>query len=71
MKVTALIPDDLIHAVSKETQGKNLTESLIIALKEWLKLRNISQLNRKIMARPLEFTDAFSAEKVRSVNRRR
>lgn len=36
MKVTALIPDELVEEVKHLTQGKNITDSLIIALNEWV-----------------------------------
>ena len=71
MKVTALIPDDLIVEIKHYAGGKNLTESLILALKEWASLRKIKELNRQIRKKPLEFTEHFSAEVVRSMNRDR
>ncbi|GJQ60920.1 MAG: hypothetical protein SCALA701_37210 [Candidatus Scalindua sp.] len=37
VKVTALIPDNLIMEVKEYTKGKNITESLIKALSEWIK----------------------------------
>ncbi|GAG78241.1 unnamed protein product [marine sediment metagenome] len=40
MKVTAIISDNLISEVKKYAKGKNLTESLTIALKEWLAKKN-------------------------------
>jgi hypothetical protein len=36
MKVTALIPDELVEEVKHLTQGKNITDSLTIALNEWV-----------------------------------
>ena len=36
MKVTALIPDELIKEVMELTGGKNITESVIIALKDYI-----------------------------------
>jgi len=36
VKVTALIPDELVEEVKHLTQGKNITDSLIIALNEWV-----------------------------------
>ena len=36
MKVTALIPDELVQEVRELTQGKNITESLTIALNQWV-----------------------------------
>ena len=71
MKVTALIPDDLVKDVKQFAGGKNLTESLITALEEWLSLKKIQFLNADIMKKPLEFSKDFSATKNREVNRRR
>ncbi len=70
MKVTALIQDDLIKDVRKLTDGKNLTESLTIALREWVAQQKIKRLNTKIAKTPLSFHSNFSAEKIRSINRR-
>ncbi|MCR1795844.1 DUF2191 domain-containing protein, partial [Leptospira sp. id769339] len=36
MKVTAILPDDLIAEVQKYSGGKNITDSLQKALSEWL-----------------------------------
>ncbi|MCB1604557.1 MAG: type II toxin-antitoxin system VapB family antitoxin [Gammaproteobacteria bacterium] len=36
MKVTALISDELIEEVKRLTEGKNITESITIALREWV-----------------------------------
>ena len=44
MKVTALIPDNLIEEVKEYAKGKNTTESLIKALSEWLKMQKIKKL---------------------------
>ena len=70
MKVTALIQDDLIKDVKKLTDGKNLTESLTIALMEWVAQQKIKRLNTKIAKTPLTFHRNFSAEKIRSINRK-
>lgn len=69
MKVTALIPDELVSEVRHLTAGKNITESLIIALNEWIALQKIRQTREKIKARPLTFRDNFSAHQVRRLNR--
>ena len=69
MKVTALIPDELIIEVKHYAGGKNLTESLISALKEWVSLRKIKELNKQIKKKPLQFMDDFSADTIRSINR--
>lgn len=69
MKVTALIPDPLVKEVSRHTKGKNLTECLVIALKEWVASKRISDLNREIASRPLKFRRSFSAARIRALNR--
>jgi hypothetical protein len=69
MKVTAILPDDLINKIKHYSKGKNITESLIIALKDWIALQKIKELNKKIKKEPLKFKKDFSADKVRSINR--
>ena len=71
MKVTALIPDDIINEVKKYAGGRTLTDSLIVALKEWLSIIKIKRLNRQIAISPLQFKDDISASKIRSINRKR
>lgn len=36
MKITALIPDEIISDVQEYTEEKNITDSLIKALSDWL-----------------------------------
>ena len=60
MKVTALIPDELIKEIKRYTKGKNITDSLVIALRSWLSSEKMKELNRKIEENPLEFSDKFS-----------
>jgi hypothetical protein len=55
MKVTALIPDELIVEVRQLSKGKNITESLIIALKEWSAMKKIKVLNEELGKKPLQF----------------
>lgn len=69
MKVTAILPDDLIAEVQKYTEGKNITDSLQKALSEWVKLAKVKKLNEKLKKKPLEFSTNFSAEKVRKISR--
>jgi hypothetical protein len=71
MKVTALIPDELVNDVKHFAGGKNLTESLVTALEEWLSLKKVHALNDEISKKPLQFSKDFSAAKVREVNRKR
>jgi len=69
MKVTALLPDQLVEEVKAHAKGQTLTESLTLALEEWLRLKKIAQLNEQIHRKPLEFSKGFSAASTRKLNR--
>ncbi|MEP2772378.1 MAG: DUF2191 domain-containing protein [Fulvivirga sp.] len=71
MKVTALIPDDLLARVKKSTGGKNITESIIIALNAYLDSKNIEYLLDSVEKKPLEFNEDFEAYGIRKINRNR
>lgn len=71
MKVTVILPDDLIRDVQKLSGGKNITESLKLALTEWLKMAKLNKLNAQLLKTPLKFEDDYSAESVRNLNRKR
>ena len=71
MKVTALRPDDLVKDVKQYAGGKNITDSLITALEEWLALKKIQSLKEEIMKKPLQFSKDFSAAENREINRKR
>lgn len=66
MKVTALIPDEIINDVQEYTKGKNITESLIKALSDWLYIKRIQKLNKDVRKEPLAFVDGFNAESLRN-----
>jgi hypothetical protein len=70
MKVTAMIPDEIVLEIKQYTGAKNITESLIVALKEWLALKKVKELNAAVKKQPLSFSLEFSALKVRDNNRR-
>lgn len=70
MKVTAILPDELVRDVQTMSGGKNITESLHLALTEWLKITRIKKLNEKVARAPLTFTDGYSAAEVRKLNRK-
>jgi hypothetical protein len=71
MKVTALIPDALIDEVKKLSKGKNITDSLVIALREWIALQKIKTVNQKVRKSPLKFSPGFTGKSVRALNRKR
>jgi hypothetical protein len=67
MKVTAILPDKLISEVKQLSHGKNITDSLKIALDEWIKIQNLRKLNIQVKNQPLNFN--YSAEELRNINR--
>jgi len=71
MKVTAILPDDIVRDVQEYTGGKNITDSLLKALKDWLYLKRIEKLNSALTKNPVEFRKGFTAESIRELNRHR
>ena len=67
MKVTAILTDDLVNNVKELTHGQNITESLKIALQEWVDMQALKKLNSEIKESPLEFN--YTAEEIRNINR--
>ena len=70
MKVTALIPDEIIKDIQEYTKGKNITESLIKALSDWLYIKRVQTLNNQLKKEPLRFADGYDAVKVRKLSNR-
>ncbi len=66
MKVTALIPDEIINDVQEYTKGKNTTDSIIKALSDWLYIKRIQKLNSEVRKEPLQFIDDFNLETLRN-----
>jgi hypothetical protein len=71
MKVTAIIPDELVNDVQRLARRKNLTESIVFALREWADLQRVRALNQKVEERPFQFRVGFTAAAVRDASRRR
>jgi hypothetical protein len=70
MKITAIIPNEIVADVQEFTEGKNVTESIIKALSDWLYLKRIQKLNSEIKKEPLQFTEGFDSESFRKLNNR-
>jgi len=66
MKVTAIIADDLIYEVKEHTQCSTVTEAITVALKDWVDLYNIKELNKKISQTPINIT---RGKQIRETNR--
>jgi len=69
MKVTALIPDQIILDVKQRTKSKTITGALTIALEDWLTTQKLQALNKKLEKSPLQFRQGVNAEKIRNLNR--
>ena len=66
MKVTAIISDDLVNDVKAYTRSSTVTEAITIALKDWLDIYNIKELNNKVSRNPINIK---SGQKIRETNR--
>jgi predicted methyltransferase MtxX (methanogen marker protein 4) len=66
MKVTAIIADDLVNNVKAYTRSSTVTEAITIALKDWLDVYNIKELNKKIIQSPIHIDNGHQ---IREINR--
>ena len=53
MKVTAIIDDNLVNNVKVFTRSSTVTEAITIALRDWLDMYNIKELNKNIAKKPI------------------
>ena len=65
MKVTAIIADDLINNIKEYTRSSTVTEAITIALKDWLDMYHIKELNKKIEQNPIY----IEGRQIREINR--
>jgi hypothetical protein len=66
MKVTAIIADRLINDVKAYSRSSTITEAITVALKDWLDLYNIKELNKKISQTPIIINNG---NQIRELNR--
>jgi len=66
MKVTAIIADNLINDVKEYTHSSTITEAITIALKDWIDIYNIRELNKKISQKPIYINNG---NQIRETNR--
>ena len=67
MKVTAIIPDELVKETQTLSNAKNITEAMIIALNSYVSLEKLKAMGEKINQRPLQFK--YTAQEIRDLNR--
>jgi len=66
MKVTAIISDELVNNVKAYTRSSTVTEAITIALKDWVNIHNIKELNKKIIENPINIKNG---QNIREINR--
>ena len=67
MKVTAIIPDELVKETQTLSNAKNITEAMIIALNSYISLEKLKAMSEKIDKSPLQFK--YTAQQIRDLNR--
>jgi len=63
MKVTALIPDELVKEVQNLSNAKNITEAMIVALNSYVSLEKLKAMGETIGEKPLKFK--YTAQEIR------
>ncbi len=67
MKVTAIIPDELVKETQSLSNAKTITEAMIIALHTYISIEKLKAMGENINANPLHFK--YTAEEIRNLNR--
>lgn len=67
MKVTAIIDDEMIKDAMRYSQKTTITDTLKIALKEYIRLHKLKELSKIVQKESLEFDT--TAEEIRNLNR--
>jgi hypothetical protein len=58
----------LINDVKAYTQSSTVTEAITIALKDWIDIYNIKELNKQIARKPVVI---HGGQKIRAINRKK
>ena len=66
MKVTAIIADELVNNVKAYTRSATVTEAITIALKDWVDINTIKELNKQIKQNPIHIKNG---QNIRKTNR--
>jgi hypothetical protein len=67
MKVTAIIPDELVKEAQSISHAKSITEAMIIALNTYISIEKLKAMGDIISKTPLQFK--HTAEEIRETNR--
>lgn len=69
MKVTAIIDDQTIKDAMKYSNASTVTDTLKIALNEYIRLQKLKDLSKIVEERPVTFS--ITADEIRNLNRDR
>ena len=64
-----MLDDQMIQELLALSGGKNITDSLRIAIKDWIRKEKLRRLADSISKHPLDFNESFTAEEIRNSNR--
>lgn len=67
MKVTVIIPDELVKETQALSNARNITEAMIIALNSYVSLEKLKAMGEEINRNPLQFL--YSTQQIRDLNR--
>jgi len=67
MKVTAIIPDELVKETQILSNARNITDAMIIALNSYVSLEKLKAMGETISKNPLHFK--YTAQEIRDLNR--
>jgi len=67
MKVTAIINDATIKDAMRYSKASTVTQTLKIALNEYIRLQKLKDLSNSVHEEPLRFK--YTAEEIRNLNR--
>ena len=67
MKVTAIIDDKTIKDAMTYSKASTVTDTLKIALNEYIRLQKLKNLSKRVKEKPLSFK--YSADQIRNLNR--
>jgi len=66
MKVTAILPDELVKEALEYTKAETITDALKIALKGYISTQKLKKMSISIAQEPFEFN--YSAKELREKN---
>ncbi|SDA71194.1 hypothetical protein SAMN03080617_01853 [Algoriphagus alkaliphilus] len=66
MKITALIPEEMIKEAMELSRAATITDALKTALAQYIAIEKIKRASESLVSEPLEFY--YTAEQLRSKN---